>query len=184
LVLRVKRAEIRPSSPTHRCARRRYSPSSLMSIRVRRSDSPHLRMLTSRRRQEVRRHLRAAHQHRPQSGRSHVVQQAAVDWNKPFAPASISFRPVRFFTNWTKRSGPRVLFIPCPDCEKGVGRPHHRLGRVGSWPGILADLESLTETEFEQDGKRFMLRSAPQPAATLALRAAGVALPPTVHLVD
>jgi hypothetical protein len=58
------------------------------------------------------------------------------------------------------------------------------LGRVGSWPDILADLESLTETEFEQDGKRFMLRSAPRPAASLALRAAGVALPPTVHLVD
>jgi hypothetical protein len=58
------------------------------------------------------------------------------------------------------------------------------LGRVGSWPDILADLESLTETEFEQDGKRFMLRSAPRPAASLALRAAGVALPPTVHFVD
>lgn len=58
------------------------------------------------------------------------------------------------------------------------------LGRVGSWPDILADLESLTETEFEQDGKRFMLRSAPRPAASLALRAAGVALPPTVRLVD
>jgi hypothetical protein len=29
------------------------------------------------------------------------------------------------------------------------------LGRVGSWPEILADLDSLTETEVEQDGKRF-----------------------------
>ena len=36
---------------------------------------------------------------------------------------------------------------------------------------------SLTETEVEQDGKRFLLRSAPRPAASLALRAAGVALP-------
>jgi transposase len=51
----------------------------------------------------------------------------------------------------------------------------------GSWPNILADLESLTETEVEQDGKRFLLRSAPRPAASLALRAAGVALPPTVR---
>jgi transposase len=50
-----------------------------------------------------------------------------------------------------------------------------------SWPDILADLESLTETEVEQDGKRFLLRSAPRPAASLALRAAGVALPPTVR---
>ena len=50
-----------------------------------------------------------------------------------------------------------------------------------SWPEILADLGSLTETEVEQDGKRFVLRSPPRPAASLALRAAGVALPPTVR---
>jgi len=57
------------------------------------------------------------------------------------------------------------------------------LGHNGSWPEILADLDSLTETEIEQDGKRFLLRSAPQPAASLALRAVGVALPPTVQAV-
>jgi transposase len=51
----------------------------------------------------------------------------------------------------------------------------------GSWPDIIADLNSLTETDVEQDGKRFLLRSAPRPAASLALRAAGVALPPTVR---
>ena len=50
-----------------------------------------------------------------------------------------------------------------------------------SWPDILVDLDSLTETEIEQDGKRFLLRSAPRPAASLALRAAGVALAPTVR---
>ena len=44
-------------------------------------------------------------------------------------------------------------------------------------PEILAGLDSLTETEVEQDGKRFVLRSPPRPAASLALRAAGVALP-------
>jgi hypothetical protein len=55
------------------------------------------------------------------------------------------------------------------------------LDRAGSWPDILADLASLTETEVEQDGKRFLLRSPPLPAASLALRAAGVALPPTVR---
>jgi hypothetical protein len=57
------------------------------------------------------------------------------------------------------------------------------LGKPGSWPEILADLDSLTETEVEQDDKRFMLRSAPRRAASLALRAGGVALPPTVRLV-
>ncbi len=55
------------------------------------------------------------------------------------------------------------------------------LGRSGSWPEIIADLDSLTETEIEYDGKRFLVRSAPRPAARLALRAAGVALPPTVR---
>jgi hypothetical protein len=53
--------------------------------------------------------------------------------------------------------------------------------QCASWPEILADRDSLAETEVEQDGKRFVLRSAPRPAASLALRAAGVALPPTVR---
>ncbi|HYY59820.1 MAG TPA: IS1634 family transposase [Burkholderiales bacterium] len=55
------------------------------------------------------------------------------------------------------------------------------LDRGAAWPDILADLDSLTETAVEQDGKRFFVRSAPRPAASLALRAAGVALPPTVR---
>jgi hypothetical protein len=55
------------------------------------------------------------------------------------------------------------------------------LGRTGSWPEIVADLDSLTETEIEHEGKCFVVRSAPRPAASLALRAAGVALPPTVR---
>jgi transposase len=58
------------------------------------------------------------------------------------------------------------------------------LSRTGSWPEIIADLDSLTETEMEQDTKRFVLRSAPRPAASLALRAVGVALPPTVRHVE
>jgi hypothetical protein len=55
------------------------------------------------------------------------------------------------------------------------------LGRSGSWPEIVADLDSLTETEIEHEGKRFIVRAAPRPAASLALRAAAVALPPTVR---
>ena len=55
------------------------------------------------------------------------------------------------------------------------------LGQKGSWPAIIAELDALTETEVEQDGRRFLLRSAPKPAASLALRVAGVALPPTVQ---
>src|ERR1700746_1433989 len=35
------------------------------------------------------------------------------------------------------------------------------VGRMASWPQIIADLDSLTETEIEYDGKRFIVRSAP-----------------------
>ena len=52
-----------------------------------------------------------------------------------------------------------------------------------SWPEVIADLNSLTETEVEQDGKRFLLRSAPRPAAALAFSALGVALPPTLRQI-
>ncbi len=57
------------------------------------------------------------------------------------------------------------------------------LGQNGSWPAIIADIDALTETQVEQDGKRLLLRSTPRIAAGLALRAAGVALPPTVQAI-
>ena len=63
--------------------------------------------------------------------------------------------------------------------QRGALRDRSR--SIASWPEIITDLDSLTETEIEHDGKRFIVRSAPRPAATLALRAAGVALPPTVR---
>src|SRR5271166_1169253 len=56
-------------------------------------------------------------------------------------------------------------------------------GARASWPTVIADLDSLTETEVEQDGKRFLMRSAPRPAASLALSALGLALPPTLRLI-
>lgn len=43
------------------------------------------------------------------------------------------------------------------------------LDKPGSWPEILADLDSLTKTEVEQDNKHFMRRSASRPATSLAL---------------
>jgi hypothetical protein len=55
------------------------------------------------------------------------------------------------------------------------------LGGDGSWPAIRADLDSLAETAIVHDGRRFLVRAAPRPAASLALRAAGVALAPTVQ---
>ena len=47
------------------------------------------------------------------------------------------------------------------------------LGQKGSWPAIIGDLDALTEIGVEQDGRRFMPRSAPRQAASLALRAFG-----------
>ena len=35
------------------------------------------------------------------------------------------------------------------------------LERVSSWREVVADLDSLTETEIEYDGKHFIVRSAP-----------------------
>jgi hypothetical protein len=58
------------------------------------------------------------------------------------------------------------------------------LGETVSWPDLLADLDALAETEIEHEGKRFLLRSAPRRSASLALRAASVALPPTLRALD
>ena len=69
----------------------------------------------------------------------------------------------------------RIAALAGPAAEEAPSR--------ASGPDILADLDSRTETEIEQDGKRFLLRSAPRSAASLALRAAGVALPPTVRQI-
>ena len=62
----------------------------------------------------------------------------------------------------------------------------HKGEQILAQPIIIATLAvpiliPLTETKIEYDGKRFIVRSAPRPAASLALRAAGVALPPTVR---
>jgi hypothetical protein len=76
---------------------------------------------------------------------------------------------------------PRVLQLPRPGAEEALEDRIAALGRSGSWPEIIADLDSLTETEIAQDGERFTVRSAPRPAASLAIRAADVALPPTVR---
>jgi hypothetical protein len=66
----------------------------------------------------------------------------------------------------------------------GHSKDHRPDLRAGSWSEIRADLDSLTETEIVHAGRRFLVRSAPRPAATRAVRAAGVALPPTVQALD
>ena len=56
-------------------------------------------------------------------------------------------------------------------------------GDPASWPAVMADFNSLTETAVEQDGKRFLLRSAPRPGASHVLSALGIALPPTMRQI-
>jgi hypothetical protein len=57
------------------------------------------------------------------------------------------------------------------------------LRQIGSWPEILSDLDALTETAIDQDDKSFVVRLAPRPAASLALCAVNVALPPTARQI-
>ena len=74
--------------------------------------------------------------------------------------------------------GAFLIDIDFEVCRRGGGRPSEtRPRRDPRRPRLLTE----TETEVEQDGKRFVLRSPPRPAASLALRVAGVALPPTVR---
>ncbi len=53
------------------------------------------------------------------------------------------------------------------------------LGKKASWCDVISDLDALDE--IEQDGKRFLIRAQPKPLASLALRAAKVAVPPTIR---
>ena len=97
----------------------------------------------------------------------------------------------RFITNSTRPSAGHVsrsflALVLKKELEDRIANLDKRAaGRdaapCASSPEILADLDWLTETEVKQDGKRFLLCSAPRPAASVALPAAGVALPPTVR---
>jgi hypothetical protein len=53
-----------------------------------------------------------------------------------------------------------------PVLKKALEDPIAALGHSASRPEIVADLDSLTDTEIEQDGKRFVVRPAPRPAAS------------------
>ena len=49
---------------------------------------------------------------------------------------------------------PRVLQLPCPGAEEGVGGRIAALARFGSWPEFIANFDLLTKTAIEQDSKR------------------------------
>ena len=54
-------------------------------------------------------------------------------------------------------------------------------GHAFEWADIVQDLERLSETEIEQDGKRYILRNAAPGCAGTVLGTLGVALPPLVR---
>ena len=56
-------------------------------------------------------------------------------------------------------------------------------GHAFEWADVLADLERLQQVEVEQDGRRFLLRSAAEGTCGPVFQALGVALPPTVQPV-
>jgi hypothetical protein len=112
------------------------------------------------------------------AGEDHALLQAVDDRGADVRNSEEPFSPrVRSSTSSTRLSAGNVS---CSFLALVLKDPIADLGKLGSWPEILADLDSLTETEVEQDNKRFILRSAPPPTASLALRAVGVAVPPTV----
>jgi hypothetical protein len=57
-------------------------------------------------------------------------------------------------------------------------------GIEAEWADIVRDLNALTETEIEQDGKRFLVRSATQGSIAAILRCAGVRLPKTIRQIE
>jgi hypothetical protein len=54
-------------------------------------------------------------------------------------------------------------------------------GHNFEWADIVQDLERLSETEIEQDGKIYLLRNPAPGCAGPVLRTLGVALPPLVR---
>jgi len=116
---------------------------------------------------------------RPLSGaRSHARLQTAMDGGAaPSAPPRACSRRGRSITSSDETIRGHVsCSFPGARPERRswkTASPPRRAGRRGaaapgaSWPDILADLESLTETEVEQDGKRFLLRfgAGPPPAS-------------------
>jgi hypothetical protein len=56
-------------------------------------------------------------------------------------------------------------------------------GHEFEWADVIQDLDRLQEVEVEQEGKQFLLRSEVRDTCGAVLRAAGVAVPPTVRQV-
>jgi hypothetical protein len=168
-----------PTRPRSRRDRRRWgaATSSAATIRKRRNG-----LRQDRGGEEVRRRLRIAHQYRSHPARGDALLQAVVDGGADLphrqAPALDSADLPQARRNHPR---PRILQLPRAGAEEGAGGPHRRARTNRLLAGDHCRYRFADETEIEHDGKRFLVRSAPRPAAGLGLRAAGVALPPTVR---
>ncbi|OYV74671.1 MAG: transposase [Deltaproteobacteria bacterium 21-66-5] len=58
-----------------------------------------------------------------------------------------------------------------------------RAGVEAEWADVIRDLDEVQEVQLEQEGKRFLLRTAAAGCAGKVFQAAGVALPPTLRAV-
>lgn len=56
-----------------------------------------------------------------------------------------------------------------------------KAGHSLEWGDVVRDLDALTETEIEHQGKRFLLRSVAKGTCGKVFQAVGVSLPPTVR---
>jgi hypothetical protein len=70
---------------------------------------------------------------------------------------------------------------PCSVLRKELEDRLAAAGHAFEWADIVQDLERLSETEIEQDGKRYILRNAAPGCAGTVLRTLGIALPPLVR---
>ena len=98
------------------------------------------------------------------------------------AKSLLAIRPIFHKYDTTIRG--HVLLVSRAAVAQGAGRPEDRLAAAGhgfEWADIVQDLERLSETEIEQDGKRYWLRNPASGCAGPVLRTLGVALPPLIR---
>src|SRR5262249_11420813 len=85
--------------------------------------------------EEVRRHLRAAYQHRSQSTGGYALLQPAVDGGADLSNSKASvLHPAHLPQARRDHPWSRVLQLLRARAEVGAGGAHAGLGRSGSWP--------------------------------------------------
>ena len=110
-----------------------------------------------RRRRPVRRRVRAAYQHRSQLRWLRCCatsNSGAVEQTFRTAKHLLATRPIFHKLDETIRGHVFCSFLALV-LKAELDARIAALGQTASWPAIIADLDALTETEVEQDSKRF-----------------------------